>query len=183
MDVTNAFSEQDGALVGLVDRLRTGKNEITVTRGTSSTVLARQKLTNYPITGPIFSGPHQEFFVCNTIQAGLGEPLVDNQNGDGFRVQNPDGSTAGWSLDCSANTRVDYQYRTTGGSFAAMPSDGSRPSNMAQTTLSDGRTVDYIVRRERGHGQPLHLLVRDAGALRRRPGRRAARHLALEQAR
>ena len=136
MDVTNAFSEQDGALVGLVDRLRTGKNEITVTRGTSSTVLARQKLTNYPNTGPIFSGPHQEFFVCNTIQAGLGEPLVDNQNGDGFRVQNPDGSTAGWSLNCSANTRVDYQYRTTGGSFAAMPSDGSRPSNMAQTTLT-----------------------------------------------
>ena len=50
-------------------------------------------------------GPHQEFFVCNTIQAGLGEPLVDNQDGKGFRVQNPDGSTAGWSLDCSANTK------------------------------------------------------------------------------
>ncbi len=122
MDVTNAFSEQDGALVGLVDRLRTGKNEITVTRGTSSTVIARQKLTNYPNTGPIFSGPHQEFFVCNTIQAGLGEPLVDNQDGEGFRVQNPDGSTAGWSLDCSANTRVDYLYRTTGGSFRPLPS-------------------------------------------------------------
>ncbi len=82
-------------------------------------VLARQKLTNYPNTGPIFSGPHQEFFVCNTIQAGLGEPLVDNQNGEGFRVQNPDGSTAGWSLNCSANTRVDYQYRTTSGTLPA----------------------------------------------------------------
>ena len=98
----------------------------------------------------MFSGPHQEFFVCNTIQAGLGEPLVDNQQGKGFRVQNPDGSTAGWSLNCSANTQVDYQYRTTGGSFQPLPSDGSRPSDMAQTTLLDGRTVDYVVRRERG---------------------------------
>ena len=63
---------------------------------------------------------------------------------------NPDGSTAGWSLDCSANTRVDYLYRATTGSFQPLPSDGSRPSNMAQTTLLDGRTVDYVVRRERG---------------------------------
>ena len=150
MDVTNAFSEQDGALVGLVDRLRLRKNELTVTVGSSTNVLDRLKLTNYPTEGPMFSGPHQEFFVCNTIQAGLGEPLVDNQAGNGFRVQNPDGSTAGWSLNCSANTRVDYQYRTTSGSFQPLPSDGSRPSNMAQTTLLDGRTVDYVVRRERG---------------------------------
>ena len=150
LEVTNAFSEQDGALVGLVDRLRPRKNEITVTGATKTNVLARRKLTNYPNIGPIFSGPHQEFFVCNTIQAGLGEPLVDNQDGKGFRVQNPDGSTAGWSLNCSANTRVDYLYRTTGGSFQPLPSDGTRPSNMAQTTLLDGRTVDYVVRRERG---------------------------------
>jgi hypothetical protein len=150
LEVTNAFSERDGALVGLVDRLRPRMNEITVTGATKSNVLARRKLTNYPNIGPIFSGPHQEFFVCNTIQAGLGEPLVDNQDGKGFRVQNPDGSTAGWSLNCSANTQVDYLYRTTGGSFQPLPSDGTRPSNMAQTTLLDGRTVDYVVRRERG---------------------------------
>ncbi|MGH2978939.1 MAG: DUF6351 family protein [Solirubrobacterales bacterium] len=150
MDVTNAFEEQDGILVGLVDRLRLRRNVLTVTQGNSTKVLARLTIHNYPTEGPIFSGPHQEFFVCNTIQAGLGEPLVDNQDGQGFRVQNPDGSTAGWSLDCSANTRVDYLYRTTGGSFQPLPSDGSRPSNMAQTTLLDGSTVDYVVRRERG---------------------------------
>jgi hypothetical protein len=149
-EVTNVFSEQDGALVGLVERLRLRQNEITVTGGTKTAVLARRKLTNYPNTGPIFSGPHQSYFVCNTIQAGLGEPLVDNQEGLGFRVQNPDGSTAGWSLDCSANTKIDYLYRTTGGSFQPLPSDGTRPTNMAQTTLMNGETVDYVVRRERG---------------------------------
>jgi hypothetical protein len=149
-NVTNLFEEEDGVLVGLVDRLRLGKNTITVTQGSATRVLARKNLTNYPTEGPMFSGPHQEFFVCNTIQAGLGEPLVDNQDGENFRVQNPDGSTAGYSRNCSANARVDYLYRTTSGSFAALPSDGSRPSNMAQTTLLDGRTVDYVVRRERG---------------------------------
>ena len=149
-DVTSAFSEQDGALVGLVEGLQLGKNNLTVHRSPSGQEVARLKLTNYPNTGPIFSGPHQEFFVCNTIQAGLGEPLVDNQDGKNFRVQNPDGSTAGWSRNCSANTTVDYLYRTTAGSFQPLPSDGSRPSNMAQTTLLDGRTVDYVVRRERG---------------------------------
>jgi hypothetical protein len=150
VDVTDSFSEQDGALVGLVDRLRPRRNEITVTQGASAKVLDRLRITNWPQTGPIFSGPHQEFFVCNTIQAGLGEPLVDNQDGDNFLVKNPDGSTAGWSRNCSANTQVDYLYRTTTGSFQPLPSDGTRPSNMAQTTLLDGRTVDYVVRRERG---------------------------------
>ena len=149
-NVTSSFEEQDGTLVGLVDRLRLGKNEITATQGSPTHVVARRKLVNWPNEGPIFSGPHQEFFVCNTIQAGLGEPLVDNQDGENFRVQNPDGSTAGWSKNCSTNTRVDYLYRTTTGSFQPLPSDGSRPSNMAQTTLLDGRTVDYVVRRERG---------------------------------
>jgi hypothetical protein len=145
VDVTAAFSNQGGALVGLVEGLALGKNELAVFDG--SRRLAQRKLFNYPITGPIFSGPHQEFFVCNTT---LGEPIVDNQAGEGFRVLGPGGGTAGWSRDCSANTRVDYLYRTTGGSFQPLPSDGSRPADMAQTTLLDGRTVDYVVRRERG---------------------------------
>jgi len=149
-DVTAAFSPKNGGLVGLVDGFNLGKNELTVVRSGSTKRLALLKIRNYPITGPIFSGPHQRFFVCQTIQAGLGEPLVDNQSGEGFRVQNPDGSTAGWSLNCSADTRVDYLYRTTGGSFQPLPADGSRPADLAQTTLLDGRTVDYVVRRERG---------------------------------
>src|SRR5918997_1915556 len=103
----------------------------------------------------MFSGPHQVPFVCKTIQAGLGEPLVDNQAGQGFAVRGPDPDTGqtvtiGHSRNCSIQSRVDYQYRTTGGQFRALPADGSRPADMAQTTLLDGRTVDYVVRRERG---------------------------------
>jgi Tannase-like family of unknown function (DUF6351) len=151
-DVTDAFEPEDGDLVGLVTGLGLGGNRLELVRlkrGRDRT-LDRLTLENHPQTGPMFSGPHQAPFVCKTIQAGLGEPLVDNQAGQGFRVLNPNGTTAGWSSNCSTQTRVDYVYRTTTGQFAALPADGSRPANMALTTLRDGRTVDYVVRRERG---------------------------------
>jgi hypothetical protein len=150
-DVTGAFHRDGDALVGLVEGLDVGENTLAVrhNRRSSAPPAERLTVTNYPITGPMFSGPHQRPFVCKTIQAGLGEPLVDNQAGQGFRVLRPDGSTAGWSLDCSATTQVDYQYRTTGGQFRPLP-DGPLPTDLAKTTTLDGRTVDFIVRRERG---------------------------------
>jgi hypothetical protein len=147
-DVTSAFERRDRSLVGLVAGLELGRNQLAVTR--RSRTLNRLRLTAYPTAGPMFSGPHQTPFVCKTIQAGLGEPLVDNQDGDGFRVLNPDGSTAGWSRNCSADTRVDYLYRSTDGQFKPLPAGGAPPADLAQTTLLDGRTVDYVVRRERG---------------------------------
>jgi Tannase-like family of unknown function (DUF6351) len=152
VDVTEDFESRQGDLVGLVKGLELGKNrlEVRLSSRRGSRSLERVTLVNHPQTGPIFSGPQQVPFVCKTIQAGLGEPLVDNQEGQGFRVQNPAGTTAGWSRNCSAQARVDYQYRTTGGQFRPLPADGSRPADMAQTTLLDGRTVDYVVRRERG---------------------------------
>jgi hypothetical protein len=151
-DVTTDFDREDGGLVGLVDSLELGENALTVFHNRASSAPPKERLTleNHPVTGPMFSGPHQRPFVCQTIQAGLGEPLVDNQDGDGFRVESPNGTTAGWSLDCSAEAQVDYQYRTTGGQFRPLPADGSRPPDMATTTLLDGREVDYVVRRERG---------------------------------
>jgi hypothetical protein len=153
-DVTRAFDARDGGLVGLVDGLAVGRNELTAVMHRHR--FARLRVTNYPITGPIFSGPHQAPFVCKTNQKqppfddSLGEPLVDNQAGDGFRVLNPDGSTAGWSRDCSARTIVDFLYRTTGGAWKPLPANGERPADIAQTTTLDDRTVDFVVRRERG---------------------------------
>ena len=151
-DVTGAFERDGNGLVGVVDGLKNGVNELAVrhNRRSSAPPVERLRVVNHPITGPMFSGPQQRPFVCKTIQAGLGEPLVDNQAGQGFRVLNAGGTTAGHSLDCSAQTRVDYQYRTTGGQFRPLPADGSRPADLAQTTTLDGRTVDFVVRRERG---------------------------------
>jgi hypothetical protein len=144
-DISDLFAHDD---VALVSGLRLGHNRISVWDRWHR--VATQRIENFPIEGPIFSGPHQTPFVCKTIQAGLGEPLVDNQAGDGFRVENPDHTTAGWSRDCSANVTVDWLYRSTaGGALRPLP-PGPLPGDVAKTTTLDGRTVDFIVRRERG---------------------------------
>ncbi len=153
-DVTDAFTPipAEHALVGLVDGFELGENQLVVRRSGQHRPVARLTIVNHPITGPIFSGPHQQPFVCKTTRPNndLGQPLVDNQEGIGFPVFDPDGGVIGWSRDCSAHDRVGYMYRATDGTFRPMPPDGSRPPDLAQTTLLDGRRVDYIVRWERG---------------------------------
>jgi hypothetical protein len=142
------------ALVGLVTGLGLGRNVVTAHdhRGND----ARLTLRNHPISGPVFAGPKQYPFLCRTEQAGLGQPIVDNQDGQGMRVfvLNPDGTksttVAGWSRDCAAGTQVDYVYRATNNTFKPLPADGSRPADLTTTTTLDGLTVDYVVRRERG---------------------------------
>lgn len=160
VDVTGAFARepQDRALVGLVDGFVVGANTLKAKpngNGKGRPAPAQLSVTNYPITGPIFSGPQQYPFVCQTERSGLGQPLVDNLGHTGFPVYAVDGSgkktsqVIGWSKDCSAETRVDYMYRTTGGKFLPLP-PGAPPADLAQTTTLDGRTVPYVVRWERG---------------------------------
>lgn len=107
-------------------------------------------LNVHPVTGPIFSGPQQYPFVC-TVTTELGkQPLEDTEGNTGFPVMDDGGTKIGLSKDCSIDSYVTFVYRTTGGSWASLPSDGTRPADMATTVLTDGRTVDFIVRQERG---------------------------------
>jgi hypothetical protein len=138
----------DGTLTGVVSGLRLGANELRATARRERP--ARVVLTNHARSGPIFSGPQQYPFLCRTAAAGLGQPIVDNQDRQGFRVLDASGAVVGWSRDCSAPTVVDQVYRATNGTFKPMPTDGSRPADLTTTTTMDGRTVDYVVRRERG---------------------------------
>jgi len=131
-DVTQAFRENAArrSLTGLVDGLRDGRNALVAKAGSASATLS---LTNHPLTGPILSGEHLKPFVCMTAESGLGEPL---------------------DADCSARTRIEYFYRsnaTAEGSFKPLADPlGPRPSDLAQTTTSQGKTVPYIVRVESG---------------------------------
>lgn len=144
-DVTSDFKpgKMQGSLVGHVDGLNPGKNTLEIKTGKGS---AKLELVDYPITGPVFSGPHQKPFVCQTESAGLGIAL---------------------DADCSVRTVVTYAYKSTlprpGGRAGAPPAPGAlpggfkaydpaagRPADMAKITTSDGKSVDYIVRRERG---------------------------------
>ena len=136
-DVTNAFIDDGkGNLTGLVSGLTVGANTVVVkTAGTVSDTL---QVTNYPITGPIFSGPQEKPFVCETTAFTL-----------------PDGSKLGPALDenCSIKTVVQFMYRTTattGPQFKLMTDLKQLPADMATTTTTDGKTVPYIVRVETG---------------------------------
>jgi hypothetical protein len=127
-DVTPAFREQDGRLLGLVHGLREGRNMLEARRNGRS---ARIDVVNHPITGPILSGEHLKPFVCRTVESGLGEPVDAN---------------------CSAPTRVEFFYRTNDASptFKPLADRSERPADLADTTTSEGTTVPYIVRVESG---------------------------------
>src|SRR5258708_252407 len=100
-DVSSAFHAAAGSasFVGLVTNLSLGKNVLKVAGKPWGARDATLELTNYPITGPIISGPQQAPFVCQPDTSKL-----------------PDGSTLGAPIDanCSAPTKVQYVYLPKG---------------------------------------------------------------------
>jgi len=131
-------------------------NEIVVTiTGKPGSYLTIQVDYETGPTGPIWSGPHQYPFVPRTEQSGLGQPLVDNHE-TGIPIYEVDETGTktevmmGYSQDGSIPTRVDYFYRSTAGGFLRLDDPADRPADLAQTTTTEGLTVDYIVRLERG---------------------------------
>jgi Tannase-like family of unknown function (DUF6351) len=132
-DVSAAFAGQpDGTALGLVSGLRDGSNQIVATAPPSPSSPGEQHavldVVNHPITGPVFSGPQQQPFICQTQAFGL-PPAVPPL--------------------CSAPTRVSYLYRTTAGAFVPLADPSTVPADAAQATV-DGRRVPYLVRLERG---------------------------------
>jgi Tannase-like family of unknown function (DUF6351) len=140
-DVTRAFVADAAArtLTGLVTGMRVGRNQLEVDargrgRGRADADLT---LTNYPIQGPIISGPQEFPFACTTQNfvpfpgtPALGAPL---------------------DSDCSVQTRVQYIYRRTNNTFALLPQPFSTlPADLAFTTTVTGARVPYIVRLETG---------------------------------
>lgn len=122
-------------LEGVVDGLALGDNVLEVGLNFFGDSLKSRQLvlTNHPLSGPIFSGPQQQPFLCSTAghrgNAELG-PAID--------------------ADCATDTVVSFKYKTTSGGFADYDPNAPPPADMAQTTTMDGDTVDYIVRWERG---------------------------------
>jgi hypothetical protein len=144
------FKEVSDGLEAVVRGLALGKNRLEVKhrRGNQRDTLV---LTNWPIEGPMFTGPQQTPFVCTTIQGAVGrQPLVDSATAPGYKVTDAGGNVIGYSRNCSVDTFVAYSYRSTAGNLKPWPADGVRPADVATTTLADGRVVDFIVRREIG---------------------------------
>ena len=144
-DVTDALRpvHLNGAgrvLEGVVSDLPEGRSTLVASvhvpeGGEEAPEAATLTVTNHPAGGPVFSGPHQEPFVCQTEEFELAWGGVL-------------GPSSG--RDCSAPTRVGYVYRTTDGTFEALPAGNRLPADVATTTTSTGAEVPYTVRVETG---------------------------------
>jgi hypothetical protein len=104
--------------------------------------------------GPIAAdNPRQQPFACVTQQIGLGQPVVDNQNGIGLPVTDTNGKVTGYSADCGMAMRVDYFYRKNGApndNSDLTPYDPANPPSDVATITVNGKNVKFIVRYERG---------------------------------
>src|SRR5829696_1625286 len=139
-DVTSSFVADDRAphaLEAVLRGLPLGPSTVEAVvpgPGSSANDRATLRLVNHPITGPIFSGPQQEDFFCSTAShlAGfdLAGPFLD--------------------ADCSLETRVGYYYRASNASWKPYDPAAPRPADMTRTTTSEGDTVDFVIRWERG---------------------------------
>ncbi|MDM0072522.1 DUF6351 family protein [Variovorax sp. J31P207] len=110
-DVTPAFTAQASgrALRGLVTGLDVGNNHLAAEAGHGKNKAnGHLHVTNYPISGPVFSGPHLKPFECRTIESNLGAPL---------------------DADCSVETRHDWFYFTPTGARKVLADPlGARPT-------------------------------------------------------
>ena len=140
-DVTSSFVAGPGMLTGLVGGMQVGENllEVIDPRGNvngKGRADADIRLTNYPIEGPVLSGPHEQPYACATqafnLPAGLGN--------------------LGAALDanCSINRRVDYLYKSTsntGNNLTQWPAGATTyPADLATTATGK----PYILRMETG---------------------------------
>ena len=144
LDISGAFRRgpADAGPIGRVEHLKPGKNLLEARAGGKR---ARLEITSHPASGPVLSGRHQSPFICQTEASALG-PALDR--------------------DCTAKTEVTYYYRSTTPPPAPAanstpdpnsPPPGFKlydpsapPPDLAETKTTDGKTVKFIVRRERG---------------------------------
>jgi len=140
VDVSSAFKKDpsDGKQVGLVSGLASGANTVLAYAVQDDNATAVKStsldLTNYPITGPIFSGPQMTPFICATGTLSLpdGTKLVATAN----------------DPNCSASTNVQYQYRTTGNVFKTLTDTKTIPADVKTIQNAAGASVPYVVRVE-----------------------------------
>jgi len=135
-NVTSSFVPvADDEYVGLVKGLADGQNTIVLTPAKNAALSASLTVTNYPISGPMFSGPHIAPFICQTGSLKL-----------------PDGSTLKTvpnDPNCSAETNVQYVYRSSAtNAFLPLANPKAPPADVANITTASGEKAPYIVRVE-----------------------------------
>src|SRR5262245_54841329 len=165
-DITAAFARSPSArtLLGLVTGLADGRNtlEAGIKKGHHRTVnFERLTITNHPIGGPVLLGSQTQPWVCATPTPAIDPATGATTNASGL-------STFAVDAQCNIATEFKLFYRTTNAPCstalpdpsppAAPPANncfkpytvGTTPPDLATTTTTNGLTVPYIVRVERG---------------------------------
>ncbi|MDD9889402.1 MAG: DUF6351 family protein [Gammaproteobacteria bacterium] len=92
---------------------------------------------NYPISGPIISGPHEQPFYCQSEE---------------FQLVNGEFLGAALDTDCTVATRVDYVYWSVENEsfqpISALSAENS--DDLGMITLDNSEVLPYIVRVETG---------------------------------
>src|SRR5690606_41810167 len=81
-------------------------------------------VVDHPMTGPVFSGPHLEPFVCTTEEHGLG-PATDD--------------------DCSAPTVVRWSYVNGAGELVPLDDPATPPDRKSTRLNSSHVKISYAV--------------------------------------
>ncbi|PON16793.1 hypothetical protein C2W62_16610 [Candidatus Entotheonella serta] len=139
--VSDSIADTDDILRGLVSGLALGDATLAVTVLDADGIPIPNAgdtltLTNWPISGPLISGPHEAPFYCQTNTFSIGPDL---------------GQLGGPQDDnCSVRTQVDFVYRSLDGQFKPLSRPSERPDDLQQTQTTTGEQVPYIVRLETG---------------------------------
>jgi uncharacterized tannase-like protein DUF6351 len=140
-DVTSAFGpdpEGNHQLEGVVGSLPVGPSTLAASthkQAKGNKYYDEVTLTNNPLQGPIFSGPHQKVFLCASAgnAAGFGLPPIPQ------------------SPTCETPRVTSFVYRNLAGQFLDYnPAAPPPASSIELTTTMDGKTVPMILRWERG---------------------------------
>ena len=144
LDISSAFRRGPAGrgLLARVEPVKPGRNVLEARSGGKR---ARLEIAGHSAAGPVFSGRHQSPFLCQPEASGLG-PALDS--------------------DCTAKMQVTYYYRSTippnapGANATPDPNapppgfkiydPSAPPADLADTKTTEGKTVKFIVRRERG---------------------------------
>jgi hypothetical protein len=118
--VLQATADNPLRLVGVVDGLAVGDNTLSTNIGNDLTVV------NHPSGGPVFTGPHIQFWECQDTAA---------------------------DEDCNQPVEYKWLYKSSnplnGGLLPYDPE--SPPDDVAMTTTDTGETLPFIVRQEIGY--------------------------------
>lgn len=165
--VTNKFAIRSGnRFVGLVSGLKNGENTITASSQANPSSSAQLLVKNHPASGPIFSGPHLQPYVCARPLGTKGTFSITNpSNGQSAETNAYDSGLGGMpDAHCNIQREVSYFYQPTSAepgcalnnwseNACLIPFDTSNPpldSNVARFTNDRGDTVRFILAIERG---------------------------------